>query len=314
MKLTVQEMLQVLQEASRATWPSIRPQTQVQTQARDTSFKFEALEALWDPRTLDCTSAVSHSSAMPRAGYELDCPDWVRAPLSSDGVRRGLVQLACLVSDSSLHVYDDHDRAIHVGRFARRVDEDARRKCGSVLDMHDDDLLSNSVAMDALSHATNVDLLVDGGACSFCYLTSGGQAGRPCAWLLRDVDTNTWGVRVFDGPCLTANRAQVQTMAFLKAIRADDPASPSVHRLTAACRRSGIRLPKAGGERAAVLEHLREVALGVKGILDHEALLRSHPPSRPEGDRQASVAAKGARVLGAEDEDHSDDLGVRARP
>ncbi|MEW5315146.1 MAG: hypothetical protein WDW38_006594 [Sanguina aurantia] len=94
-------------------------------------FAYESLESLWDPnlrRSAIGRLGMGVPLPLPRATYEQDDEHWVRVPLPSDGVQRGILQLACLVHDSSLHVYDDFSKVAHTNRFAARVDEELTRR------------------------------------------------------------------------------------------------------------------------------------------------------------------------------------------
>lgn len=248
-----------------------------QEASRDSStFAFESLESLWDPHIgrRDRSRAQVNAPPLPRAVYELDCQDWLRAPLSADGIHRGIVQLACLVSNPSLHVYSDFDRAFHVNLFAIKVDNEigatlshggVRRRVAadgkrvsSVLKSDDDAILADSRAMDAVARAARVSMLIDGGGPGQAHLCVCASApASACSWLVRDTDTKTWTARVFGQNALSAPLGTVRTMAFMGAIQQDTWESTSTyHDMLLACRRAGIKVP-ARVKRIALVEHIR---------------------------------------------------------
>lgn len=217
---------------------------------------FACLESLWDPKLVTHTHTdmykntnphthththSEHSSALPRAEYEQDCELWVRAPLS----QRGILHLACLVADSSLHVHSDHDLAFHVDALAHRMD---------FSDLSDEAILATrrNVRMLAISRTVGVDMLIDGGVTHATLCESDGQRDA-CAWLRRDGGTGTWMARIFPGDSLTAPRGTAQMLAFT---HNSTTSSSSFRDLIAACRRSGIPLPP-HPSREGLLSHIR---------------------------------------------------------
>lgn len=184
---------------------------------------------------------------MPRAQYEQDCDQWIRAPLSS----RSLLHLACMVSDSSLHVYTDHDLAYHLDEFVRDSDLSSTDR-----DLTDPTLLSRPKLMMALTSATGHDILIDAGAEAGAATLCQRDSARACAWLLKDTRTGTWMARIFSGPSLTAPRRTVQSHAFNQCAR--EAGSTSFRSLAAACRRSGISIP-CHASREVLLSHIRNM-------------------------------------------------------
>lgn len=242
-------------------------------------FSFETLETLWDPNLHRSIDTHHHSSSsirlpLPRATYELDTHDWIKAPLSSDGRHRGIIQLACLVSDSSLHVHCDRGRLIHTNRFAARVEEVLRslrsysrqglgsvrgkkRSDGgahtdlSIMMMDDDAILNDTCVMDAIARAAGADLLIDDSGPSARHILRGplttdstDPTDPPCAWLLRDVATGTWSARVFRSDSLLAPSLHVREVAFLHKINnADWRTGSDFSEIRQACQRAAIKVP-----------------------------------------------------------------------
>lgn len=212
---------------------------------------FACLESLWDPRR--GVPPLVHDT-MPRAQYEQDCELWIRAPLSG----RGILHLACLVADSSLHVYADRDLAFHVDTFGLQVD------CKDSRDLRDEVILKSPVKMQAIARAAGADLLIDGGSGSGdAVVISEGDGTRACAWLVRDGRTGTWMARIFPDASLTAARRVVQTLAFAQSFaqsfaeaQTGGPSTASFTQLAASCRRSGIS-PPFHANRESLLCHIR---------------------------------------------------------
>lgn len=202
-------------------------------------FSFDALESLWNPDQKSSDDAVAAGVPLPRALYELDCVDWVRVPISSDGCSRGIMQLACLVADSSLHVYSDSQRAPHVCLFRKRVSENT--DCPN-MDL-DHKILADPTTLLAIARVAGASLLIDAGTSIHLAMVS---HESPCAWLLRDTKTNTWAARVFTGDSLQAALNVVRTAAFWHALKSHPTnwkTCASVD-LVSACQHAHIMLPQ----------------------------------------------------------------------
>lgn len=288
-------LINLIHVVSRGAWPPEQSHVQLGAQTIDWScrkwvtpthdtrasvpFSYESLEVLWDPN-LRRSRAASRTSAqpLPRATYELDCNKWIRAPLSSDGLHRGIMQLACLVADCSLHVFNDRERLLHTLKFSARVDAvlartraSLRRQhkgCGSTkpcthtLTMDDSQLVNDLAALAAVATAASSCLLIDSAAPSRAILvpcggpTDSGKQHPTCAWFLRDPATETWAVHVFQEHALGDVLPVVQRAAFTYAIKMEEWETASHASLIAACERAAIEVPFLS-THASLVGHIR---------------------------------------------------------
>lgn len=255
-------MIHTIEQMSRASWP-IEAYQRLQTVSTTTRhrqvvpFSFESLECLWDASPARSASdRWSHS--MPRAIYELDCRDWIRAPLSSDGRSRGILALCCLVDDPSVHVHCDRDRACHIHEFTERVRGELPRD----LVTEDAAVLADWRVVQAIARTAGASLLVDDGSRARLCLLQAEPPPQSCAWLVRDGTTATWSARVFGDASLVASLRTVRRLAFLGAIKggaiAWEETSCSVTDMVVACRRAGIAIP-ARLDRDRLVRHVKAI-------------------------------------------------------
>lgn len=298
-------LINLIHQVSRHAWPppplpSLTPhQVLVMEQGHgpmmtneQTGFGFECLESLWDPdlhraaRGFNGQIRVPATHAptpLPRATYEEDCEDWIRAPLQSDGQHRGIIQLACLVSDCSLHVYCDFDKMLHTNLFASRANQSlVERRCrltksqmkslslspsnpkSTILTMDDQALLQDPLAASAIAWASSSDLLIDasdGKAAQLVRCQESCTHPARCAWLLCDANTSTWSARVFHKHSLTDTLSAVQHAAFIHAVGYSDwQNGTSLQTLTKACLCAAIHVPvHCRGAHESLVTHLRAV-------------------------------------------------------
>lgn len=239
-------------------------------------FSFSSLEALWNPQMKSSMLGHAHTSTpppLPRAIYELDSEEWIRAPLLSDGTRRGILHLTCLVWNNALHVYDDTDRMRHIELFSKIVDAEyasivhsmrigskSRPRSIQIAAMTDDEILSNVDVMSALCKAVKVDLLIErDGDTAFSSKEHNMCMSDPSAWFVCDTGTGTWAAKVFKGNSLMTSRLVVQEHAFRRSLGKDYVLeSETFARIKQACKASGIHIP-ANSTHASLVTYLKVV-------------------------------------------------------
>lgn len=285
----MQDVLHEIQETARRSWPLTStldvawpsPHNESrrceQGGSHVTASVFAALEALWDPNLTRTYQSQSQSQSqlqhvaafIPRAVYEKDCDEWIRAPQTADGVGRGIVHLACIVTDPSVHVLRDAERIPHVREYVLAADErlamirsmrprSRRRTFKPLHEMDDAQILADEDALEAISLTTGARLMIDDGG-------GVGKLSRPvdddrCAWFVCDRQTGTWSARIFGMSSLTSETVDVQRSAFHAAMCCGSNAwqDQKYAQIVSACRRSGILQPSRA-TRDAMISHINTV-------------------------------------------------------
>lgn len=252
-------IIHLIQDVVNEAWPRIPDSDPHCVHLPVPRFSFDALEGLWDhyknPRQLKAYS--------PRAVYELDCADWIRAPSSSDNRSRGIMHLACLSQNSALHVLSDVDKLHHVRRFTDSVNNEVPR---DILSMDDRDIMFDHQVLDAISFVAGLHFLLDAGSMVY-FATPFHARDSPCAWFVLDEATGTWSARIFPGDLLCVGVTRVKAVAFLHAVAILSPgtepwSSCTFTVLRDACKHASIPLDYGSHtETTSLVDHIKKTLL-----------------------------------------------------